>query len=141
MLHQRTVSPKAKESNSRSELLEPGHAENRVKALAIDEDGIVSVQIGRRCDIVILVTLITFERAKFDAVELTLHDLLAQVLVISRQQHMDVRTIRRTEISQAQIFATRRRLINGGPAAGLMRFAFQRSGIKRLRIGGRSEGS
>src|SRR5258708_2996772 len=73
------------------ELLPPGNSKNRVDSFTINSYFLIFVHIGAGGQIIILIALISLQRAEFNAVKIAFHYLTVKRLVLgSHQNHVDI---------------------------------------------------
>ena len=96
-----------------------------MESLAEDDGGIVFLQIDGCRQAVVLISLIRFDASEFHMIQITLHDLPAEVAIVTPGQHdMYVRAVRSHKIGETQIPRSIGGLINGGATARRMRLPF-----------------
>ena len=106
-----------------SERLQLGRAEDCVESFAIDHRSVVPSEIDRTWQIVVLIALVSLQKAEFDMV--LIHATLAHGASIFRQNYVDIWAVGGREVGEAQICSTVGSLIDGGAAGGLMYLPFQ----------------
>lgn len=71
---------------SRSKLLQTCHSKDGMKSFTVNRHCSICIQVRSRRQIIILIALISFQRAEFHAIKVSLHDLLLERLIVRPHQ-------------------------------------------------------
>jgi hypothetical protein len=113
-----------------------------MESLAEDDGHVIFLQIHGCRQVVVLIPLITAEPPEFHMIQISFHELPAEVAIATPGQHdVHVGAIRGHKIAETKVRYSVGPLIDGGATARRMRPSLQAACKERSRFGARSEWS